>query len=365
MQVYDDYEPKENEMRPNRSPKTLAIIAVIGAVAVVSAFVVAYGWGRDFGREVAVPTTYEHLQHFQDLADEHGDRAAGTSGYEAAAQYVEDQLERAGYDSTRQYFTFENHGEQIETFNILAETDTGSEENVVVLGAHLDGVPGSPAINDNASGTAALLTSATTLRQHGESVNKVRFVWWGAEEYPTSHGSHHYVDELAENSNEALQAISAYLNFDMVASPNPIIGIYGTIPTDDDEADAAGPAEDSHHTDSALDVPEGSDQVTEFFADYFDSRDQPWITTGWNIDSDHVAFVKEGVAVGGLFTGSSEKKTDRQARVFGGTAGEPRDPNYHQPGDDLSNVDQKTLDIMTEAITHAAVRLAQDSSAFE
>ncbi|NKX52338.1 peptidase M28, partial [Arthrobacter deserti] len=49
------------------------------------------------------PAAYEHLKKFQALAEEHGARAAGTSGYEAAARYVEHQLASAGYRSTRQY----------------------------------------------------------------------------------------------------------------------------------------------------------------------------------------------------------------------------------------------------------------------
>jgi Zn-dependent M28 family amino/carboxypeptidase len=295
-----------------------------------------------------VPAAYEHLKKFQALAEEHGDRATGTSGYEAAAQYVEHQLASAGYRSTRQYFTFKHRGEQIETFNILAETASGSDENVIMLGAHLDGVPGCPAINDNGSGVAAVLEAAKALgRQEGLS-STVRFAWWGAEEYKKEYGSRHYVNHLAKSDSEALDRIAAYLNFDMIASPNPIIGVY----------DARDPK--PHH-----DVPEGSREIMDVFTDYFDTHDQPWVATDWDEDSDQLSFVKKGVAVGGLYTGDDEKKTTKQARLFGGTAKRPCDPNYHRPGDDLSNVDLEALSLMTDAITHAATRLAHDHSALK
>ncbi|NMR30413.1 M28 family peptidase [Crystallibacter degradans] len=338
--------------------RTIVLIAALGLCVVLLALTLVSGRTDDSaprgqGRAATGPqsqpqatTAYEHLEEFQAIADEHGDRAAGTSGYEAAAQYVEQQLASAGYQSSRQYFTVEDHGEEFESFNIIAETDGGSEDNVIMLGAHLDGVQNSPAINDNASGVAALLQAAKELSQRDEPKNKVRFAWWGAEEFREPIGSEHYVEDLADSGE--LDDIAAYLNFDMVASPNYVIAVY-----------------DARESDTWLEVPDGSRQIMEFFTDYFDSRDQPWVTTGWNFDSDQRAFIEEGVAVGGLFTGSNERKSRKQANIFGGEAREPRDPNYHTSGDDISNVDQEALSIMTDAITHAATSLAEDSSALE
>ncbi len=293
-----------------------------------------------------VPPAYEHLKRFQALADAYGDRAAGTSGYEAAAQYVEQELASAGYRSTRQYFVFKHRSKHIETFNVLTETDAGSEENVIMLGAHLDGVPGGPAINDNGSGVASVLEAAKALSHLEGITNKVRLAWWGAEEYNKEYGSRHYVKDLAKNDSDGLDRIAAYLNFDMVASPNPIIGVY--------DARAAKPKRA---------VPDGSREIMDVFTDYFDTHGQPWVPTDWDEDSDQLSFVKKGIPVGGLYTGDDQKKTAKQARLFGGTAKRPCDPNYHRPGDDLRNVDLDALDLMTDAITHAATRLAQDPSA--
>ncbi|HEY4613940.1 MAG TPA: M28 family peptidase [Citricoccus sp.] len=292
-------------------------------------------------------TAYDHLERFQALAEEHGDRAAGTPGYEAAAQYVEAQLAAAGYETTRHYFTVQTRHGQFETFSVLAETAGGDEDNVIMLGAHLDGVPGSPAINDNASGAAALLETARRLSDEPEPLaHTVRLAWWGAEEYRGYPGSSHYVEEL-EDEDET-ETIAAYLNFDMVASPNHVIALY-----------------DAHDTDTRLDVPDGSTGVMAVLTDYFDARGEPWVTTGWDYESDQVAFAEADIPVGGLFTGSDERKSSREARLFGGEAGQPRDPNYHRPGDDLGNVDPATLELTTDAMFHAAATLGQDITSLQ
>jgi hypothetical protein len=355
-------------MRRRRFPRGFVAIPVLGLVALLTTLILLVNEGpqspglgaedvgpqspgsrtEDVGPQAPVTTAYGHLETFQELADEYGDRAAGTPGYEAAARYVEEQLALAGYETTRQYFTIETWDEdededEIETFSILAETEGGDEENVIMLGAHLDGVPGSPAINDNASGTAALLETARRLSKQGTPTNKVRFAWWGAEEIRGYPGSSHYVEELEED--EEVETIAAYLNFDMVASPNHVIALY-----------------DARDTDARLDVPDGSEEVMDVLAGYFESRDEPWVTTEWDYQSDQVAFARAGVPVGGLFTGADERKSSRDVRVFGGEAGQPRDPNYHQTGDDLGNVDRDTLNLTTDAIAHAATRLADNTS---
>ena len=48
----------------------------------------------------------------------------------------------------------------VPTFNLIAETPTGRDDRVVMAGAHLDSVPDGPGINDNGSGSAALLEIA-------------------------------------------------------------------------------------------------------------------------------------------------------------------------------------------------------------
>ncbi len=47
-----------------------------------------------------------------------------------------------------------------QTSNVIAQTKTGSTDNVVMVGAHLDSVPEGPGINDNGSGWPRVLETA-------------------------------------------------------------------------------------------------------------------------------------------------------------------------------------------------------------
>ncbi len=105
----------------------------------------------------------------------------------------------------------------IQARNVIAQTKTGLTSDVVMAGAHLDSVPEGPGINDNGSGVAAVLETALQLGSSPEIHNAVRFGFWGAEELGLI-GSRKYVQSLDVN---ALKDIALYLNFDMLASPNP------------------------------------------------------------------------------------------------------------------------------------------------
>lgn len=236
--------------------------------------------------------------------------------------------------------------EERETFNVLAETRTGRADNVVMLGAHLDSALEGPGINDNGTGSAAILEAAIRLGQESTLNNKVRFAWWGAEENGLL-GSEHYVYDLVDNDPDALAKIATYLNFDMVGSPNYIIGVY-----DADESTYDAPVE----------VPAGSVQTEQVLTDYFESIGQDWVDTEFSGRSDYQPFILNGVPASGLFTGADGVKTEEQVEMFGGTAGITYDPNYHTAADDIGNVDKTALEIMSNAIAHAAMTLAKDTS---
>ncbi len=99
-----------------------------------------------------------------------------------------------------------------------------------MLGAHLDSVPAGPGINDNGSGSAALITIAEVLSKL-PTKNKLRFAWWGAEELALVESTAY----VAGLSPSALSKIGVYLNFDMIASPNYAFKI-----NDGDDSDATG-----------------------------------------------------------------------------------------------------------------------------
>ncbi|UER53333.1 M20/M25/M40 family metallo-hydrolase [Kineosporiaceae bacterium SCSIO 59966] len=437
---------------------------------------------RKLAQSVEVDAVWEHLEALQEIADANGgNRAAGTSGYEASAEYVEQVLQDAGYETERQYFPFtyeevlasslvvggvmyesrimsyspntdgpltaglstpatatgcsaeewggvdatgtialvsrgvcpfaakslaaaaagaeavivynnapeplngtlgtpddgyvpttgisgvdgqtllaaleEDPGlqatleievlvEERQTFNVLAETEAGRDDNVVMLGAHLDGAMEGPGINDNGTGSAAILEVAVQLAEAKKLNNTVRFAWWGAEEVGLV-GSWHYVEDLAANDPAGLDEIATYLNFDMVGSPNYVIGVY-----DADQSTYEAP----------VDVPEGSAATEQVFTDYFDSIGQPWVDTEFSGRSDYQPFIVHGIPASGLFTGADGVKTDEEVATFGGTAGLAYDPNYHTAEDDLDNVDRTALETMSKAIAAATMSLATDTS---
>src|SRR4051812_42549927 len=129
------------------SPAVSAAVPQVAPVGVVDARTVLAAFrSRDM---------VQHMEALQRVADANGgNRASGTSGYEESARYVEEQLRAAGYSPVRQAFSFRGEGrgsKRVQSFNILADTG-GSDEHVVVVGAHLDSVQEGPGINDNASG---------------------------------------------------------------------------------------------------------------------------------------------------------------------------------------------------------------------
>ena len=103
------------------------------------------------------------------------------------------------------------------TFNVIAEKTGANDDNVVMAGAHLDSVLAGPGINDNGSGSAAILEVAQQVAKLSTQ-NTLRFAWWGAEESGLV-GSTNYVNGL---SQEERDRIALYLNFDMIGSPNYI-----------------------------------------------------------------------------------------------------------------------------------------------
>src|SRR5687767_239666 len=80
------------------------------------------------------------------------------------------------------------------TFNVLAEKTGRNDNNVVMAGAHLDSVLAGPGIQDNGTGSAAVLETAIQMA-HVNPTNTLRFAWWGAEESGLV-GSTNYVNGL-------------------------------------------------------------------------------------------------------------------------------------------------------------------------
>jgi Zn-dependent M28 family amino/carboxypeptidase len=230
--------------------------------------------------------------------------------------------------------------------NVIAQTKTGSPTDVVMAGAHLDSVPEGPGIDDNGSGVAAVLETAVQLGNSPAVHNVVRFGFWGAEELGLI-GSRNYVESL---DLDGLKDIALYLNFDMLASPNPGYFTY--------DGDQSLPAEARGQPV----VPEGSAGIERTLAAYLQSAGKPPQDTSFDGRSDYDGFTQAGIPAGGLFSGAEEKKSAEQAKLWGGIAGEPFDPNYHQKADTLEHIDRTSLGINGGGVAYAVALYAQDIS---
>ncbi|MGQ0574532.1 MAG: M28 family peptidase [Pseudonocardia sp.] len=228
---------------------------------------------------------------------------------------------------------------EVTSRNVVAQTSTGSPDEVVMAGAHLDSVPAGPGINDNGSGVAALLETAVLLGPAPPVANAVRFAFWGAEEVGLV-GSTEYVTALTEPDRER---IAAYLNFDMVASPNAGYLVYDG---DDSDGVGAGPG------------PPGSAAVERVVVEGLAAAGVTAQGTDFSGRSDYGPFVAAGIPAGGIFTGAESSKSVAQAQLWGGQAGASYDPCYHRACDRIDNVDRTALDRNTDAIAATVARLA-------
>jgi Zn-dependent M28 family amino/carboxypeptidase len=226
------------------------------------------------------------------------------------------------------------------TFNVLAETSSGNDNNVVMVGGHLDSVSAGPGINDNGSGSAAILEVAEQMKNVKPN-NTVRFAWWGAEESGLV-GSDFYVNSLSQADRDR---IALYLNFDMVGSPNYVRFVY-------DGSGDVGPA-----------GPAGSTAIEDLFNGFYASRGLAFEPTPFDGRSDYGPFIAEGVDIpaGGLFTGAEGMKTLAQRDTYGGIAGQQYDPCYHEACDTFSNNNNEVLDLNSDAIAFATLTYAMST----
>jgi aminopeptidase S len=198
-----------------------------------------------------------------------------------------------------------------QTQNVVAEIGPRTGR-VVMAGAHLDSVPNGPGIDDNGSGVATLLEVASAFGPRPPG--RVRLAFWGAEEEGLI-GSRHYVHELSEAQR---RGIAAYLNLDMVGSPNAVPAVYS----------------------------DGDPRLGRLLR-----RLHPGAERGVLVGnrSDSSAFEGEDIPINGLYTGATER----------GPGGKPRDPCYHLPCDTLANVDRAVLLEMARTASRALAELAQ------
>ncbi|SBV05930.1 Predicted aminopeptidases [Streptomyces sp. Ncost-T6T-1] len=316
-------------MRPNRftlrrSSAAVAAVALsvalgAGAPAVQAAGAPTTEAAAAAAPDISLANVKAHLSELSTIAANNGgNRAHGRPGYKASVDYVKAKLDAAGYTTTLQQFT--SNGAT--GYNLIADWPGGDPNKVLMAGAHLDSVSSGAGINDNGSGSAAVLETALAVSRAGHQPDKhLRFAWWGAEELGLV-GSRYYVNNLPSAERSKL---SGYLNFDMIGSPNAGYFVY-----DDDPV------------------------IEKTFKDYFAGLNVPTeIEVEGDGRSDHAPFKNVGIPVGGLFTGAGNTKSAAQAQKWGGTAGQAFDRCYHSSCDNLSNINDTALDRNSDAAAHA------------
>ena len=254
-----------------------------------------------------------------------------------------------------------------EDFNVIAENPGENEDNVVMAGAHLDSVEAGPGINDNGSGSAALIELAQMMSKV-DNVNTLRFAWWAGEEQGLV-GSADYVAGLPQAEKDR---IAAYVNFDMIGSPNFIYGVY-----DADESSYDAPA--------GVAIPEGSEALEDLFETFFTWQGIPYEDSEFSGRSDYQAFIQNGIPASGLFTGAEVLKSAEQEAIWEGVAGQQYDPCYHENCDSLEmthpdrdpavyaelieendvvgNISLEALGVNSDAIAFALLTLAYSTEA--
>jgi Zn-dependent M28 family amino/carboxypeptidase len=216
------------------------------------------------------------------------------------------------------------------TRNVVADSAGDGNGTLTIVGAHLDSVPAGPGINDNGSGSAVVLETALQLPR--EARRGLRFGFWGAEEIGLV-GSRHHVEALPEDER---RRVALYINLDMVGSPNFVRSVQ--------RSTASG------------ELPEIARR--ELLADFNEHNLPVQERSGGRYGTDDASFAEKGIATVGLYTGADRPKSEADARLFGGTAGRPNDPCYHQACDTVDNINRGVLDENARALMRALIAVS-------
>jgi len=201
---------------------SLAVLALAGAAGGVAAWMMAMP-----GDAIPAPPVVEVVleqqtaarlrQHVTALAGERNWRKR--EALEAAARYIEGQMQGMGYQMTRQAVPSKSGT----VYNLEARLDGsgGISRGLVVIGAHYDSAEDTVAANDNGSGVAVLLELARAFAggKAAPDFEGVRLVFFVNEEPPYFQtemmGSLVYAKELAAQKKKvaamySLETMGAY-----------------------------------------------------------------------------------------------------------------------------------------------------------
>jgi len=152
-----------------------------------------------------------HLEAFSKI----GARPSGSPQELRAARYIQSALQKMGYETQTQPFTFHIDDDEDEVFksaNVIALKE-GRSSREIVVGAHYDSGDEGDGVDDNASGVAVLLEAAERVYAV-DTPYTIRFVAFGAEEEGL-YGAYEYVAQL---STAEIKNTIAMINLDSLAA---------------------------------------------------------------------------------------------------------------------------------------------------
>ncbi|WP_322937195.1 M28 family metallopeptidase [Nocardioides bizhenqiangii] len=241
-----------------------AVAATVGTLA---------GCRRVRPGDVESSTAMAAVRH---LAGVVGPRPGTTPAYFRAAEWVDAQLDRLGWQVERQRFAVPGG------FSWVAPVDAGDSVNVIAhrgdlrpgvpwlaIGAHLDTVPRSPGAEDNASGIGVLLTVARAVTWRRTRLPVV-LIAFGAEEPrgPTDddhhYGSRAYVDRLTAGQRRSLRGM---VSMDRVGVGDAVV----------------------------IGSPEDGDPLRDQLVAAAERVGAPYVVESGQRSSDHWSFVRDGL----------------------------------------------------------------------
>ena len=296
-----------------------------------------------------------HLEEFQKIADNNNNnRAVGSPGGIASAEYITNIIKNLGLQPTIQ--EFKNQDGKLGK-NIIIEIK-GESNKVSMIGAHYDSVESGPGINDNATGTSILLEILNKIQKNKiVPKNTLRFAFWDAEETGVA-GSKFYVSQLKTSD---FQNIAHYINIDMVGTKNPTLLILDGDGSswEKQEKDLLATATTEEEKKSRKDMiavlkkayppqVKGADELEKIFADYLTSKKIPFSDDYLlSNNTDVFGFLGKVPTFGIVMT--NEQTLDNGELLFA--------PCYHQKCDDIKNVDKGSIKLALDSILHLLTKI--------
>ena len=98
--------------------------------------------------------------------------------------------------------------------------------------------------------------------------------------------------------------------------------------------------------------------LREMLADFNEHNLPVSEPSGGRYGTDDASFVEKGIPTLGLYTGADRPKSEADARLFGGVAGRPNDPCYHQACDTVDNINRDVLEENARVLMRAVTAVA-------